>query len=358
MKAIRALLPVRHPASRSATPGAIAKFDWPIWTPARRRRLALVIAGAAVMGCVHQYPEGAPPVGTRGDWEGQITAGGLVRTYLLHVPRTNRRRRMPLVLVLHGGNGSADQIRQATEMNHEADRRGMIVAYPNGLGWFSNKEATWNAGPCCGAPALHGTDDVGFVRELIAQLGTTLPIDQRRVYATGFSDGGRMVYRLACELSDKIAAVAPVSGAIPDTTCHPSFAVSLLAVHGTADDVLRYAGGVDPDLPDGGTTLATPAAVAHWAALMRCAPEPKRRRTDPVVMDTYARCAGAGVALYTIEGTGHAWMKDPFHGTAAGPATSADSTASNWTSALILDFFARHPRSGKVSTAGPGAVGR
>lgn len=311
----------------------------------------LALATAAAAGCHHAAPKGAPPAGTRGDWEGEITAGGLDRTYLLHVPPTSGRgRKMPLVVVLHGGNGSADQIREATGMNREADRRGFIVAYPNGLGWFGGHEATWNAGPCCGYPALRRVDDVGFVRELIAELETTLPIDARRIYAAGFSDGGRMVYRLACEMSDQIAAVAPVSGAIPDPGCQPMHPVSLLAVHGTADEVLFYDGGDDPDLPDGGTTLSTQAAVAHWAEAMGCALPPRRRRTPPVVIDRYTRCDGADVVLYTIEGAGHTWVKDPFHTPLADQAR-ADSTAPAWTSALILDFFSRHQRNDKLTAA-------
>lgn len=97
-------------------------------------------------------------------------------------------------------------------MDRLADRESFIAVYPNGNGRFGKRLLTWNAGTCCAYLVINNVDDVGFVRALVATLAEKVPIDRRRVYATGLSNGAMMSHRLAAEAADLIAAVAPVAG--------------------------------------------------------------------------------------------------------------------------------------------------
>src|SRR5437016_6447484 len=105
-------------------------------------------------------------------------------------------------------------------LNEKADRAGFLAVYPSGTGRLE-RALTWNGGNCCGYAMLNKVDDVAFTRGLLDDLAKAVLIDRKRVYATGMSNGAMMVYRLASELSDRIAAIAPVSGPMGTRTCHP-----------------------------------------------------------------------------------------------------------------------------------------
>jgi polyhydroxybutyrate depolymerase len=142
-----------------------------------------------------------------------IDIDGRTRTYLLHTPPGyDRHRRTALVLVLHGATQSPDGAERMSGMSALADREKFLVAYPGGTGRLS-RVPTWNAGNCCGYALTHKVDDVAFIRALIDKLEHDYPVDPKRVYIAGISNGAMMSYRLACELSDKIAAITPVEGA-------------------------------------------------------------------------------------------------------------------------------------------------
>jgi polyhydroxybutyrate depolymerase len=142
-----------------------------------------------------------------------LTYDGLERTYILHVPPSyNERHPVPLVISLHGGGGNAGHQRRVSDFNRLADEKGFIVVYPNGTGQRQDAILTWNGGACCGYAMTNNVDDVGFIRALIAELSNAYAIDPKRIYVTGISNGGIMAYRLACEASDVIAAIAPWRG--------------------------------------------------------------------------------------------------------------------------------------------------
>ena len=121
---------------------------------------------------------------------------------------------MPLVVVLHGGGGNAENIEEVTGFSEKADEEGFIVVYPDGSGRLDRYLLTWNAGFCCGYALENNIDDVGFIRALIEYLQEKYAINRNMIYVTGISNGGMMSYRLGAELSDIVAAIAPVAGSI------------------------------------------------------------------------------------------------------------------------------------------------
>jgi polyhydroxybutyrate depolymerase len=235
-----------------------------------------------------------------------------VRTYAAHVPATDDASdARPLVIVFHGGRGTGDGIRRVTGFDGIADANGFVVAYPDG---FSN---SWNDGRGSTDAANAGVDDVAFVTALIDDLATRTPIDERRVYVTGLSNGGMMSMRLACELSSRIAAAAPVGANMPaglTAACAPTRAVPVMLVHGDADPLLPRAGGLAP-FDDGGVLLSTVESMAFWNDVGGCPQEPSSTDTVDIVDDgtTIVRERWTGCRdvaenrFYDVVGGGHTW---------------------------------------------------
>jgi polyhydroxybutyrate depolymerase len=229
-----------------------------------------------------------------------------------------------------------------------ADKEDFIVVYPDGSGRLEDKLLTWNSGNCCGYALDHKIDDVGFIRALIETLQRDYPINAQRIYATGMSNGGMMSYRIGCELSDKIAAIAPVAGAL-NVECRPTQPVSVIAFHGTDDQHVLYDGGkpkIQAD-PHPREDKSVAYAMNFWAQHNRCAMTPARdERGTPalsgangIIHDTYANCAnGIAVELYTIKGSGHAWPGGKSY--LSGDTPTREISASE----LMWEFFKRHSK--------------
>ncbi|NOX55045.1 MAG: hypothetical protein GXP27_11540, partial [Planctomycetes bacterium] len=178
-----------------------------------------------------------------GDTVRSLTVDGRERTYLVHVPPSyDGTKPFPVILIFHGGGSNARQMVRFCGLNEKADQAGFLAVYPNGTG-RRERMLTWNAGNCCGYARWHNVDDVKFVRVLLKDLGKIAKIDPKRVYATGMSNGGMMAYRLASELSEMIAAIAPVSGPMGTEKCHPNRPVSVIHFHGTEDLFAPFEGG-------------------------------------------------------------------------------------------------------------------
>lgn len=252
---------------------------------------------------------GAPvPAGTSSQW---IRVHRIRRTFVLHVPEAvaGARTPVPLVILLHGSNSSGDDMRTGSGMDSLADAQDFVAAYPDGTRGLLGGISDWNAGHCCGPAAAHGVDDVGFLRELIAELEARLPIDRERVYVAGFSDGGRLAYRAGCELAREIAGMAVVAASLTTTRCRPSRAIPLVAFHGTADDQVPY----DAPVPRGvwhatdSSGAALPPAVQFWASVNGCS-TPDTTRVAPLVLrTTFERCTRAPVVFYRLDGANHGW---------------------------------------------------
>jgi polyhydroxybutyrate depolymerase len=306
------------------------------------RRLAIVFClFAAGPGCRGKVPANAAFVA--GDNEGSLSFGGRDRGYLLHLPPAyDGKRPLPLVIALHGGGGHGKNASAMSGLSALADKAGVAVVYPNGTGRFEERLLTWNSGNCCGYALDNKIDDVGFLRALLDELGPKLPVDAKRVYATGISNGGMMSYRLACELADRVAGIAPVAGALNVPDCRPSQPVSVIAFHGTADEHVLYEGGAprkraDPH-PREDRSFAD--AVAFWKVKNRCEGPPRREEKGEVTREEYAGCeGGAAVVAYTIKGGGHSWPGG-VKGHAGGDEPSGALSASE----LMLRFFLEHPR--------------
>lgn len=216
---------------------------------------------------------------------------GLTRTYRLHTPADYHADSLyPLVINMHGLGSNAFEQEIYTAFNDVADSGDFFVAYPNGI------DETWNIS------STTGTDDVGFISALIDTIDLQYNIDLERVYATGMSMGGFMSYRLACELADRIAAIASVAGLQAFYPCNPDRPVPVAQFHGTADQVVPYAG--------------VPSTISNWVNHNVCPATPEI--TDLPDIDTndnstvtvyyYGLCEeSTEVILYTINNGEHTW---------------------------------------------------
>ena len=146
-----------------------------------------------------------------GDHTRKLQVDGRTRSYIIHVPpKLDPKKPTPVVLAFHGAATNASIMALSTGLSEKADEAGFIVVYPNGTG-KGDVLLVWNAGGWHGPKAEKEVDDVKFVRELLDDLPKVVNVDPKRIYATGISNGGMMSYRLAAEMSNRIAAIAPVS---------------------------------------------------------------------------------------------------------------------------------------------------
>ena len=278
------------------------------------------------------------------------TADGRDRTYHLYVPSTvvpgaRSGPKVPLLVAMHGGLGWGVQFERTSGFNGIAEANGFVVVYPDGIGVGpSSGNRTWNSGACCGAAQREQVDDVGFVRALVDRLRSQYPIDPKRTFATGHSNGGMQAYRLACELSDEIVAVGVQSSALEVDGCDPARPVSLLHIHGTADENVPLAGGVGPNAISGVSFNPPMDGAKTIAAADRCSGSPTRS-ADPTNADllvtTWASCAdGTAVEFMTVTGAPHAWMGS--HPIIERPGNTPYPDLDS--SAVIWKFLANHPR--------------
>jgi len=173
------------------------------------------------------------------------------RTYLTHLPDSyTGEEELPLVLALHGGTGNAFNLQNQSQLSVKSDEEGFIVVYPEGLRLGLLNIRTWNAGWCCGQSSFQDIDDVGFIDQLLDELIDQFSIDESRIFITGISNGGYMSYRLACELSDGIAAIAPVAASISINDCQMSEPIPAIHLHSYEDKNVRYQGGFGEGLAD------------------------------------------------------------------------------------------------------------
>ena len=246
----------------------------------------------------------------------------------------------PVVLVFHGGGGSAAGARTQSKMSVLGAAERFVAVYPQGSGGVAGKLKTWNGGTCCGWAMSHHVDETAFVAALLDDLASAVPVDAKRVYATGISNGGMMAYLVACTLAGRVAAIAPVAGEMTMSAneCRPARPVAVLAIHGTADRNLPFDGGPGARALAVHDVRSVAAAIDFWRRNNRCADAPATEHSGVVARTRYSGCSdGSEVELIAIDGGGHSWpggermarFLDP-------PSTAIDASAEIWR------FFARH----------------
>ncbi|REK10538.1 MAG: DUF1080 domain-containing protein [Planctomycetota bacterium] len=281
---------------------------------------------------------------TPGDHDRRLTVDGRERSYLVHVPPGyDAGTPTPVVLIYHGAGMNARLMTLFCQMHKKSDEAGFIAVYPNGTG-RTGLMLTFNAGGLSGPYAERQADDVRFTAALLDDLARAANVDARRVYATGMSNGGMMCYRLAAELSDRIAAVAPVAGTLALEDCQPKRPVPVLHFHGADDGIVPFDGPGDKT-PAFLSFKSVDDSVRTWARLNGCPEEPDTRELPDVEDDqTRVTCQvfgpgtdGAEVVLYTIHGGGHTWpgVKSPL-------ALIGKSTRDISANDLIWEFFQKH----------------
>jgi len=271
--------------------------------------------------------------------------GGRTRSYTLHVPERVRQENapVPLVIMLHGGGGNADNAESMSGFSPKADREGFIVAYPDGTGGGRAPMFTWNAGHCCGYAMQNKVDDVGFIGALIDQVQRDHRIDPDRIYVTGMSNGGMMSHRVGIGLADRVAAIAPVVGAVFGDEASPRAPVSAIIINGMRDESVPYEGGKSGGLGarawDGTPTRPAVEQGSFWASAGRCNPTPRESDGGGYTLWQYDCPSPVGVARYAITEGGHAWPGGR-RGSRRGddPGTVLDATD------VIWDFFRAHPK--------------
>jgi polyhydroxybutyrate depolymerase len=265
-----------------------------------------------------------------------LTHGGRQRTYLVH--DFGRGRPAPVVLVLHGGGGNGANAVKMTGFDRVASREGLIAVYPEGTSVQTRfRMLTWNAGHCC-ASAMDGrVDDVGFIGALIDALIASGRADASRIYATGMSNGAMMTHRLGRELSTKIAAIAPVVGAVFGDEPPPQAPVPAFIVVGAEDEIVPGAGGpLRVRMPFGRRSADRDAAPAlaqatYWARANGCG-EPVRTEAAAYRKTAWASCRSrAPVIFVSVLGNGHAWPGgQPGREGAAQPTKAYDASEEIW----------------------------
>lgn len=250
---------------------------------------------------------------TAGDHTFTLRHQGEERFYRMYIPKSYRAdQATPMVISLHGGGGNMNY--QATDEYYswlsKSEQTGFIAVFPNGYSRFRDgKLGTWNAGICCGPARDKNSDDVGFIKAMIAEIKTRFNIDAKRIYANGMSNGGMMSYRLACELSDTIRAIAAVAGTDGTLQCSPTKATPIFHIHAQDDDRVLYNGGSGSASDTHADFVSVPKTVEKWVKMNQCTAEPKKvLQVSGAYCEVYSGCRErTEVKLCVTETGGHSW---------------------------------------------------
>eukprot|EP01113_Clastostelium_recurvatum_P039340 TRINITY_DN5996_c0_g1_i2.p1 TRINITY_DN5996_c0_g1~~TRINITY_DN5996_c0_g1_i2.p1 ORF type:complete len:419 (+),score=87.77 TRINITY_DN5996_c0_g1_i2:151-1407(+) len=243
-------------------------------------------------------------------YRSMITPDGRNRTYQYYLPAGGRGMiPLPVVFVFHGKDSSARRAQRSFGWDPVADANQFIVVYPDGY------ENTWNAGSCCGDAMTANVDDVLYVSLIIDRLADALCINQNKVFATGMSNGGAMTHRLACDLSSRIRAAAPVAGTLMKTPCTPGRAIPIYEIHGTNDLHVPFFGGQSCAGPVVWTSV--PSTIDSWASTIGCSCSYTTNTTQhcaTVSSQLDTTCSSFGTCrnntrlhLCVVQNGGHTW---------------------------------------------------
>jgi len=318
----------------------------------RRRTLAVIavaailLVGTVVVLNINVYDRASPST---------VVVGGLKRTYRIYVPASiDKSSPVPLLIGLHGGGGSSRSFQRLTlsRFNDLADEKGFIVVYPDAL------DRHWNDGRGVEkySAQRESVDDVAFISALIDKIASEHNIDLGRVYVTGMSNGALMSFRLAFQLSNRIAAIAPVAGAMIENYSalgSPAEPVPVLMINGEEDPLVPWEGGYitfgDEKL---GRIISVQQSVQYWVNHNNCSGSPVETwlpDNDPEDGTRVYRLyygngtGGAEVILYGIQGGGHAW---PGGYQYVPPGLIGNTSRDIDAAAIVWSFFENHSRAG------------
>ena len=270
---------------------------------------------------------------------GNLFHNGVSRSYILYVPEMySADSSVPLVFNFHGYTGNANGQMLYGDFRSIADTAGFLIVHPQGT---KDNAGTTHFNVGWGGSAA---DDVGYTAALIDHISADYNIDASRIYSTGMSNGGFMSYQLACQLSDKIAAIASVTGSMSPFTfnnCKPQHPTPILQIHGTIDGVVPYNGS--------GFSKPIDQVMDYWINHNQCNKSPSIEVLPNVsVLDlstversSYTGCKnGVSTVLLKIIGGGHTWAGTSF--VAAGTNYDIDASLEIW------KFFAQYDIAGKI----------
>ena len=278
-----------------------------------------------------------------------IRVGSDTRTYIVCAPRATERRPapMPLVIAMHGGGGNAQNAEMMTRFTDLVERERIVVVYPDGAGRAMGGARgpamfTWNAGHCCGYALKNDVDDVSFVSALIDTLSRRYPIDASRIYVTGMSNGAMMSHRVGRELSDRIAAIAPVVGAVFGDEPQARSPVSAIIINGLLDTSVPPEGGSRGGLGRNqwdANPLPNIDQGTYWARVNGCAATPAKSEQGQIITTRWSCPRGLDVELHQLRDGSHEWPGGP-RGRRGVESTSKSMDATE----VIWAFFKAHPK--------------
>ncbi|MDE1188066.1 MAG: hypothetical protein PW844_16500 [Pantoea sp.] len=282
------------------------------------------------------------------DGSQEVQVGGQARTFALHVPDgPPPAGGFPVILAFHGGGMRGAGMERMTGFNAVADQDRFIVIYPDGIGKHWNDGRTTIKNP---------QDDVSFVAALLDQVQRNYAVNRRQIFATGISNGALFTERLGCDLSSRIAAIAPVAGSLPADlapACRPAKPVAVMQINGMADPIMPYSGGWVEDFGgrgEGGQVISVAETAAFWARHNGCAGESTSVRLPVVVMSDptrivrtdYLSCPPVGkVTVLSVRGGGHVW---PGNSLSFHPRITGQPSHQINASEVIADFFLSLPK--------------
>jgi polyhydroxybutyrate depolymerase len=265
---------------------------------------------------------------------------GRNRFYKIHLPTGySFQKYYPLVFVFHGGLGNPDIIAKQTKFSEKADKEGFIVVYPYGTGSFNKKLLTWNTWDCCGYADKNDINDVDFIDAVLKRIKSEYLIDEKKIFATGLSNGGMMCYLLACELSEHFAAIAPVAASMFDTvSCNPETEISIIAFNSINDENIPYNGVSEEDTSARMKTLPVEKVIDMWAKNFNCV---HIRTSDSSLFQkvNYINEKGVEITLFKMFSGGHSWPGgEKIRKFADNPVKNVSATD------IIWEFFKSNPK--------------
>ena len=292
--------------------------------------LALFAVTAAIFAAPRLIPQADP--GLRA-----LESDGRTRTYVVrHPEKTKADQKLPVLIVLHGGGGSAKNAEEMTQLTPFAAKNNFNVVYANGTGARRSPFLTWNSGNCCDYAYERRVDDIDFISKMIDALVKDENADPQRIYVTGMSNGGMMTHRVGVELSDKVAAIAPVAALNCDLKAGSP--VPILMIHGDADQHVLIGGGkttkgVESERVD----LSMAEGVKWW--LKRNGNDSEAASTLQGILTLTTYSGKFPVHTAVIAGEGHTWPGGQAWRNAADQPTQQVSA-----NQLIWDFVKQFER--------------